>query len=266
MAYLWYSNSTSVTGIALAEKLGLDSGISPPPLDTDLVISWGARLPKDISYDMRERLRELSYINNVFAIEKNANKYNTLKKLKDVCSVPKVFSIEEIREKLYNKELLDGILIGRKYHHRSGSDFYMCLQHEDIENCLDNVDYFIQFIPCRAEYRVHIFQDKVIRVSKKVPKEDEHSKWIRSFEKGWKFIDLKSYIYLNPLVIEESKKAVSSLGLDFGGVDVILSDNRKAYVLEVNTGMGLMEKSLELYTQIFKEKLEKQKGGWFKWF
>ena len=48
-------------------------------------------------------------------------------------------------------------------------------------------------------------------------------------------------------------KAVRALGLDFGAVDLILADDTKSYVLEVNTGPALETASnLDLYIQAFK--------------
>lgn len=76
--------------------------------------------------------------------------------------------------------------------------------------------------------------------------------------------DDHNHTYRNPrkvLTPEQSEtaiKAVQSLGLDFGAVDMVIGDDGNAYVLEVNTGPSLqVETGLEAYTNKFLDEIKK---------
>ena len=59
-------------------------------------------------------------------------------------------------------------------------------------------------------------------------------------------------------ISEQAIKAVETLGLDFGAVDLILH-NDTPYVLEVNTAPGLqVDNRLEAYVRAFKEEARKR--------
>jgi len=87
--------------------------------------------------------------------------------------------------------------------------------------------------------------------------EEINMPWVRNFENGHTFRNIRN---LTPRVqrrIEDAGvSAVEILGLDFGAADVLLGDDENTYVLEVNTGPGLADNSLEVYVQKFAELLE----------
>jgi glutathione synthase/RimK-type ligase-like ATP-grasp enzyme len=96
------------------------------------------------------------------------------------------------------------------------------------------------------EYRVHVFNGEVIDYAKKGRKRDSEeraSHLIRNYAKGWVFI--RENIQLPESVREESCKAVESLGLLFGAVDVCTRKNQEsqAVVFEVNSAPGFSEGS-----------------------
>lgn len=78
---------------------------------------------------------------------------------------------------------------------------------------------------------------------------------IRSNTRGWKFSVLNKSKLAKALV-DISVTAVAAIGLDFGAVDVCRDHDGNYYVLEVNTGPGLKESSLEAYVGAFKKKIE----------
>jgi hypothetical protein len=78
---------------------------------------------------------------------------------------------------------------------------------------------------------------------------------IRSNTRGWKFSVLNKSKLAKALV-DVSVTAVAAIGLDFGAVDVCSDHDGNYYVLEVNTGPGLKESSLEAYVAAFKKKIE----------
>ena len=102
----------------------------------------------------------------------------------------------------------------------------------------------------RGEYRIHIFNNKVIDYQKKrrvsdLLEEEQVDENIRNHNNGWVFCrDNLNRIEENETLALNTIKA---LNLDFGAVDIIRDVNRKSYVLEVNTAPGLMGTTLQNY-------------------
>ena len=112
---------------------------------------------------------------------------------------------------------------------------------------------FVKYKKKRKEFRVHVFQGRVIDVSEKrrVRKENrpaEFDGYIRNHANGWVFCrdGVVRPADLDTLAIS----AVAACGLDFGAVDVIWNEKENlCYVLEVNTAPGLEGTTLERYKQ-----------------
>lgn len=113
--------------------------------------------------------------------------------------------------------------------------------------------------PCKREYRVHVFDGRVIDVVAKVRITDKNNPkfkenpdpFIRNSETGYSFArdavkipqsvmsDLSSY----------ATHAVNRLSLTFGAVDIVRDVNNKLSILEVNTAPGIMGSALLKYTE-----------------
>lgn len=115
---------------------------------------------------------------------------------------------------------------------------------------LPDVPLYVQYIPKRDEYRVHVFDGQVIDSAKKMVRAgSEGNNWqIRNGANGWIFG--RNEVEVPQCVIEEATKAVSTLDLDFGAVDVGYTLlHRQATVYEVNTAPGIEGTTLARYTQ-----------------
>lgn len=90
------------------------------------------------------------------------------------------------------------------------------------------------------EYRLNIVGEEVITYQKKVKVSGrtDHNPLVRTTNGGWGFEVVEDERNIPENIDEEAIMAVKSLGLDFGGVDVI-SSGGKAYVVEVNTAPHL---------------------------
>lgn len=115
---------------------------------------------------------------------------------------------------------------------------------------------YVEYIPKKEEYRVHVFKGQVIHSSRKARKKDvpdEEVNWqVRNHKNG--FIFQHENFELPEECVVKAKEAVELCGLDFGAVDIIWNDKQqKAYVLEINTAPGLEGKTLEAYANAFKE-------------
>jgi hypothetical protein len=130
-------------------------------------------------------------------------------------------------------------IIARPSRHAKGKNFlvFRALQ-EFVEHWNTNEAngwYYSAFIDKEREFRVHCAHGKVLAIMEKARGGDKIA-WNRAVT-GEPFtkIQQKDFIYS---VCFQALKAIKTLGLDFGGVDVLLL-GKEAFVLEVNTSPTL---------------------------
>jgi len=289
--YLWYSGATDITGIALAQALGIESG-KTKPRNANIIIGWGIKTSEAVN------LANIKVLNHPDMIRKNRDKLGALNMLKanrDLrTNVADYYSSGDIIRAVER----DGVvfpLIGRKRHHQGGKGLWICLSKGHLEAARSaGADYFQKYIDIVSEYRLHVFCGNIIHAVKKVENTSEVS-WIaqrkekvteyatknnirldnstmdcvlghmvkeaelpdrivRSNKRGWKF----SGVTLNTIpeaLKNAAVKAVSVIGLDFGAVDCAIDTRRHPFIIEVNTGPGLQGTSLEKYVAAFRNKL-----------
>jgi len=110
----------------------------------------------------------------------------------------------------------------------------------------------------RKEYRVHVFNGKVINIQEKRRRNgykelENYSDDVRNLAGGWVFCtkDVK----LGDETVQTCVNAVAALGLDFGAVDILQTTNGKCWVLEVNTACGLQGSTVDKYVEAIKDYL-----------
>ena len=109
---------------------------------------------------------------------------------------------------------------------------------------------YVKYIPKKDEYRVHIFDDEIIDVQKKMMREgwDDPDWQIRNHANG--FIYGRIGIEPPDCVLDVALKTFRNFKLDFGAVDVIYTENiDKAYALEINTAPGLEGQTVVSYAE-----------------
>jgi glutathione synthase/RimK-type ligase-like ATP-grasp enzyme len=257
---LFKKGKTGKTGLALRKNLncystrGLNNGQVP--------LSWVSRVIRWGSSEMPE-LESLPSLNSLGAVSLASNKLASLKALnKAGVSVPWFTSNKESGKDFLERHRKN--IVGRTTYHQGGSSFmispdWYSLYYDDCSS------HWLELIPIHNEWRVHVFRGEVIGVSRKTNEEVEWritNNYTRNHHSGWRFVrcDLDQ---VQPNLKDIAIRAVASLGLDFGAVDVILSDGtettsdgrRKYYVLEVNTACGMEENSsiFNAYLDKFKE-------------
>lgn len=117
--------------------------------------------------------------------------------------------------------------IGRSANHQGGRD----LIHDTGRA------YYTQKLNLTSECRIHVFQGLSIHAGIKIPIPGAHP-WIRSYDAGWR-IDYSQHGNIKKGCRDMAKKAVKALGLDFGAVDLGITNKGKIAVLEVNLAPGL---------------------------
>jgi len=231
MNFLLYGRHGHVTGAALGDMLGIPHGREMPDERVEYLIRWGTS--RRIRYIPSERTW-----NRRRAIEANADKFNSLN-IMEAAGI----SVPPFSGSMFDLEFP---MLGRSSSHMQGRDLKLYLQPRDISP-MGAPDYFVQYIPKKTEYRVHVIDNRVVKVSeKRLTDESEYDQLVWNYETGWTFRHPSEPIHPH---IYTSIAAVNALDLDFGAVDVLVSTDNELYVLEVNTCPGLSDNSLELYVE-----------------
>ncbi len=136
----------------------------------------------------------------------------------------------------------EGIIIARPFIHSKGRNFVVLNNKQELENHWRDGWYYSEFVDKVREFRVHVGHSKVLAVMEKHNPNNGNLAWNRAQNDTEPFTRIKQAETdeQNLLsVLQEGIKAVNALGLDMGGVDVLLDKNGVAYVLEVNTAPTL---------------------------
>lgn len=206
------------------------------------VVNWGSStLPPEV---LKSRV-----LNGPDGVAAAANKHSFMRAVGGDVSIPQYTTD---KEKAY-EWLTNGIVV-RETLTGYGGQGIVLLENEEDFNVYNHhrAKLYVEYVPKKWEYRVHIFQGQVLDVQRKgIKKGFEGANWkIRNHENG--FIYLREGVEAPEEVLKESIGAVNILGLDFGAVDTIYDEKQqKAYVLEVNTAPGLQGTTLKNYAQAF---------------
>lgn len=198
----------------------------------DVVINWGD-----------SKAGTLSCLNLGGNVELASNKHQAFLKLREAGVPVPAFTSD--------KSSVDWVGLTVVRHKLSGHS------GEGIElrdaSDLPSAPLYVQYIPKKTEYRVHVVGGRVILVQRKArnPQCDNPDWKVRNHANG--FIFVRNDVEAPPSVVDAAKRAVSALGLDFGAVDIIWNDKQKEpYVLEVNTAPGLEGSTIDDYADGFK--------------
>ena len=137
---------------------------------------------------------------------------------------------------------LDAPIFGRKFQHTRGNDIFIykvrpLLRRDRLS------DYYTQLVSKQTEYRVWVFRTKWLATyEKKLEYPNRYGRRGRSKE-VWNWSNGFAYKFVDPEDVDPGLKqiavdAVMAMNLDFGGVDVILGNDGRYYVLEVNSAPG----------------------------
>ena len=239
------SKSARLLKKGLSEALGRDVlfvtpervGLCKP---SRVVVNWGSSGVSDT---------RATVINPASAVSVASNKLSTLA----------AFQINDIPHPEYttNKDKAkDWIEQGFKVVCRtlltahSGQGIVVAKQQDELVDA----PLYTKYIRKQKEFRVHVFSSKILDIQEKRRSSnvDTHHPYIRNHSNGYVFCrgDIEEPSDLRGLAVS----AVSSLGLDFGAVDVIWNEAQdKCYVLEVNTACGLEGSTIDKYVQAIKE-------------
>ena len=249
---LYPYNQGSASAKALSEALGIKRikhDGKPLNLRGAAIINWGASGLK----------RELKNVGKIFnppeAIRKASNKLTTLTILKEAgVSVPE-FTTDVGEALLWVR---DGqTAVARTVLNGHSGEGIELLPNGDPD-WHPEVDWveaplYTKYVKKVDEFRIHVFQGKVIFQQRKARKKDvpdEEVNWkIRNHGNGFIFAHQGVDVALGG--VNAAVAAVQALGLDFGAVDLIRTKDNQFYVLEVNTACGMEGETLNRYKEAF---------------
>lgn len=211
-----------------------------------VVINWGnSKLP--------EELLKCHVLNSPEAVSRASNKLSFFKAMAEVgVSIPRFTEDpQDVQGMLDNNTTVVARTILNGH---SGAG--IVLLKGDVE--IVKAPLYVEYVPKKEEYRVHVFGGEVVDVQRKARKKDvpdDKINWkVRNHANGFIFARGDALGGVPADVTQQAIDAVKACGLDFGAVDVIYSDKQaKAYVLEVNTAPGLTGATLDGYVKRFKE-------------
>lgn len=222
------------------------------PRVNDLIINWGnSEVP---SWDATT----IPFLNNPISVGYAVNKLRTFELLRRF-NVPTPEWTTDYRDaEVWH---YDGHTVVERHNltGTKGNGIRIVTGIDDIEGEALNyeVPLYTKLIPRAREYRVHVFDGQVIDLQQKKRRVtgvtndgNDSDGTIKNLDNGWVFV--RDDITPPPRsIFDVSIRAVQALGLDFGGVDVLVKDGQ-CYVLEINTAMGLEGSTINSYTNAIK--------------
>jgi glutathione synthase/RimK-type ligase-like ATP-grasp enzyme len=131
---------------------------------------------------------------------------------------------------------------------------------------LDDAPLYTKYVKKADEYRIHVFDGEVIDIQQKRKRQevpnDEVNYQIRNACNGWVFC--RDNVHCPAECLALARRAVSTLGLDFGAVDIGYNrSTTSAVVYEVNTAPGLEGTTLDKYHEAITARIPAISGGIF---
>lgn len=240
----------SASAKALAEALGVkrikEKGSKFKGAAHKLIINWGcSKLPAE--------LLKCRVLNSPESVSKASCKLTSFEAMaKAGVSVPRFTTHREEAVGLLGE---GKVVVARTIlRGHSGAGIVVMEDEKDIVGA----PLYVEYVPKKEEYRIHVFDGAVVDIQRKARKKDvpdDQVNWkVRNLANGFIFARGEDALGNVPQdVLDQAVKAVASLGLDFGAADVIYNDkHKKAYVLEVNTAPGLSGSTLDGYVERLK--------------
>jgi len=223
-----------------------------------LIINWGQSNPQEW-YEGKGEI-----LNSIESVKLATNKLDSFVRMKERgVNIPAFYESREDVVKIMD-ENPKARFIGRTLLcSTKGKGCYLISKREEDLDFAESplakhYKIFTQYIPKTAEYRVHVFKGKVFDIAQKRARKSGSGVLevsgldykIRSYERGWVFC--RENVKIPEGLEEGAVKAVESLDLDFGAVDMIWNRTLGIFVLEVNTAPALEGGTLVGYTSQFR--------------
>ena len=152
---------------------------------------------------------------------------------------------EELAPRTWMSRIDAGITypcIVRPGRHAQGRQLYVCNNVAELNRACGRCEnyYISELIDKSAEYRMFVVQGRVAAVAQKTPGNPDDVAW--NVAQGGRFDNVR----FDDWPLQAVRKAVEAFNLsdlDFGGVDMMVDQEGRAYVIEINSAPSLPLKS-----------------------
>ena len=235
MIYLLYHPRSRPGGRVMADALGVESGIGLRGRTPTVLIRWGTQRPV---------VEPERVLNPIPALARASDKLRAFEAM-SAAGVP-------VPRFAADPADLEGAIIGRT-RKGFGGEGIVIYKDDEWEN-LGMHELYVEFIESEREYRLHVVGGEVVRAQQKMPTDEPHA--IRNHKNGYRFTGVISR-RLHSNRYDAAIAAVAALGLDFGAVDLLIGEDDRPYVLEVNTAPACSP----LTARVYAEALKRHIGG-----
>jgi glutathione synthase/RimK-type ligase-like ATP-grasp enzyme len=198
--------------------------------NTDVVLRWG-------STEQFSKLNSRLELNTLEAVTNASNKRMMMAKLV-AANIP----TPKVLFDLSDPEIVDDFRNDAGFFYVRGSN-----QEVRYDDTLKSGDLYITkpLENKRREYRVHVFNGEVIAIYEKVPNE-EGTVIFKAHNCSFQLRTIEA-CRLRPEDYQVCINAVNSLGLLFGGVDLLRDKDQQVFVSEVNSAPALNSTNIDRY-------------------
>lgn len=195
----------------------------------DLVFRWGctSNIPGN------------RVVNTARAIHQVNDKLGFRRLLEDTELCPKTFFNQE--DWIINTEEYPEVIVRPAKHAQGRNLLHIIFEETTLEQLntftRQHPEYYIsEYIPKVAEYRVFVVSGRAIALAQKTPGNPEDIAW--NVARGGRFDNVRWDEWPHRVVIA-AIQAFNHTELDFGGVDVMVDNMGRPYVIEINSAPSL---------------------------
>lgn len=201
---------------------------------SDYLIRWGCTSSTKGFTIPKER-----QINHPEAIHLVNNKIGFRRLLRDDDLCPLTHFSNELNDVVWNGQYY----VVRPGNHAQGRQFYLVNTRHQLDKVIlknkgftDSDFYLSEFMEKKQEFRVYFVDDHVICVAEKIPGDKNAPAWNHALGSTFHNVPWKSW---NIAVLRCALNAFNMSGLHYGGVDVIVDTDDRAWCLEINSAASL---------------------------
>lgn len=207
----------------------------------DLIINWGC------SESRHERTPGIRFLNHPNFVRTKQSKLQQYRKFTEA-GVPTVeFTTDRHQAELWTED--EYKVYARTRDSAFGGQGIVVLTQD---TAIPDAPVYTKEFNALREYRVHVFDGKIIDITQKRRRNGTQKSDVRSYGNGYVFCH-DNVTPLPDTAKSAACAAVAALCLDFGGVDILVKKDGTCAVLEVNSAPGIEGTTLERYAEAINE-------------
>jgi glutathione synthase/RimK-type ligase-like ATP-grasp enzyme len=216
------------------------------PQPGDFIINWGAGYPADWQHLLTEKN---VFLNSPISVANSVSKVRSFHNFeKEEIPTPE-WTTSQRKAQEWAKEG-HTVVIRETDRGYDGAGLKLATKGSEIAWA----PLYTKFIPnTKMEFRAYIFKGELIDLLYKYAPLKVKSDFIRTETNGWEY-GRKAVPTSHRAVMEGlAAKCIAANGMDFGGVDIIQTDNDEFYALETNSEPGIGKITAQRFANAFRK-------------